>query len=50
MCIRDRKNHPFINVTLEEDIAQLDEVVVVGYGTVSYTHLVVSQMLPICQK
>ena len=28
-----KKNHPFINVTLEEDIAQLDEVVVVGYGT-----------------
>ncbi len=28
-----KKNHPFINITLEEDIAQLDEVVVVGYGT-----------------
>ena len=28
-----KKNHPFINVTLEEDVAQLDEVVVVGYGT-----------------
>lgn len=28
-----KKNQPFINVTLEEDIAQLEEVVVVGYGT-----------------
>ena len=25
-----KKNHPFINITLEEDIAQLDEVVVLG--------------------
>ena len=28
-----KKESSFINITLEEDIAQLDEVVVVGYGT-----------------